>query len=75
MDKIRTPMQVIRVGVKCESCAVGELIHKPNSMSMDMDWVPPRYRHECNNCGKAAELPRVYPTVEYEPVVANVSQD
>lgn len=73
MTEIRTAVQPVRVEKACE-CDRGRMIFnqdravsKPLTGSLGRPQAV--YPHKCNVCGREDLYPRMYPSVDFDPVI------
>jgi hypothetical protein len=62
--EIKSPIQPVKVEFQCPECHIGKL----ESTRKQLMSNPPLFEHHCINCGRSRNLPKIYPTIEYEEV-------
>lgn len=70
--EIKTGLKVFQIDLQCDVCGIGKMIFnqqlEPFTYTQGAHNL---YRHFCDNpnCSNVQSLPKMYPTIEYEPNV------
>lgn len=68
--EIRTELKVVAYieEMTCDVCGIGKMEAKTGTMLMSN---PPKYPHECSNCGRRSHYTKSYPCKSFDAVPFN----